>query len=320
MRWNHLSSSITLILLIAFALGGPVPQAKADLPNRVGQLNVDFPGVEIRRTNTDTWIPIKVESIVGVGDGIRTKSSGRATIRFFDGLFKVQLSPDTEIALDTFNGLPESFTLAVSVKRGFVHQGSGRTFTDLTAFQIVTPGFRASVLQGESDTRVEDNGRSAVITASGGHLSVNGTDKKPADIPGVSGVRAAVGEPVSEVVPARSFTALDIALDGCPSEVNVDGDTRLNVRLGADLGFQRIGGLDTRTAVQVMGLSNSGGWYRIRYRGGYGWIATQKLPLPTSCTDLRLFPDKFGPEDASLYKDLSDIIKIEPTAATTPAK
>ncbi len=315
---------VVLFILAAWMIiaAGWSGEAQAQQANRVAQLTVDAAGVEIRRVNTDAWIPIRVESIVGVGDGIRTKAGGRASLRFFDGQIKVQIQPETEVKLDAFQGLLASFKIALSISKGFLRQSVGTSITkdNAKSFQLVTPAFSAYLLEGDSDTRVEVDSRSSVFTSSNGRLSVEGAKGVSSTVGRGEGVRAVPNEVISEVVPARSFASLDIALDGCPSSIALDNDVRLNVRLGAARSFQRIGGLDDKANLQVMGVAISGGWYRIRYRGGFGWIEVLKLPLPANCTDLRVFADKFGPENSAFYQDLSDVIKIEATPAATPGK
>ena len=75
-----------------------------------------------------------------------------------------------------------------------------------------------------------------------------------------------------------------------------------------------------------MGVTESGNWYRINYRGGFGWVLSSTAELVGTCAGLRVFPDSYGPEDAALYELVGDPVdrgtlalpEVTPEATANP--
>jgi hypothetical protein len=258
----------------------------------VARLRVEAQGVEVRRVNTAAWLPVKVESIIGAGDHIRTGEKGKATLSFFDGVILAALQPNSEVQLKTFSGALDAFTLEIEALHGFTDFSTQRTLNEKTSFQVILPTFRATVLTGALQTRVEADDRAAALNTSKGQTFALWNDKSQAELTPNSGVRVATTEKQGEVVPAISFPTLDSALDGCPSATNVAGDVDINVRAGASLDAARIGGIPGKGEVRAMGVTNSG-WTRIKFGERFGWINLSKLPLDKSCAGLRRFADGY---------------------------
>ncbi len=277
----------------------PAPTRAA---NQVARLHVVAPGVEVQRLDTATWVPIRVESLVGVGDNIRTTDKGRATLDGFDGVLEVTIAPNSAMVLRVFSGDTQAFMFTVKLLSGFANYRTRRILDGAAQFIFETPTFSGSLANGAVDLRVEADGRSAALLTAPGTVTLIGHDQNSVTLVPASGVRAQMGAPLSEDVHATSFVTLDSALDGCPSTLTLNGDVTLNVRLGPAASFDRVGGLDSNTPLRAMGVTNGGGWYRIRFLGGFGWIKVDRLPLNRSCAGLRHFPDKFGPEDHALYQ------------------
>jgi len=305
--------AVAIALLCAWSISAV--SVSAQETNLVGRLRANAPGVELRRVKTDAWVPINIESLIGVGDTVHTDARGQATLSFMDGTLTLQVLPNTELSLDAFSGKPDEYTLVLKGAAGFTRQRTSKPLDDKTRFLVVTPGFEATIISGESNIRIEPNGRSAVLASTtGGVVAVRGKNSQAASVTHGTGLRAAPDAALSEVVAAVSFPTLDVALDGCPSTIILPGDMRQNVRMGASRDFPRVGWLDDNTPIQVMGVATSGGWYRVQYSGGFGWISATRLPLPANCIGLRVFPDKHGPEDKALYKDLPEPIQDAPPA------
>jgi len=304
---------------LTFCLIAALPRlATAQTANVVGHLTVDKPGVAVQRDGTSAWISVQYESLIGPGDGIRTDKDGNATLSFDAEVIHIRLSPDTEVSLKRYQKTGDDFDLQVAIKTGFTQQNTLRTLDANSSFQLALPTFTVHMLDGTTLVRVEPSGRSAVLITTTGKATVDSGSHTGIIISAKTGARQGQGEPLSEVVPATSFPTLDSAIDGCPGVVTLDGDVRLNVRLGATLAFPRIGLLDSGSTVQAMGISSAGGWYRIRYSGGYGWITIPTLPLDKSCAGLRVFPPKYGPEDTRLYNPPVEIVAVPAATAAVP--
>jgi hypothetical protein len=277
--------------------------------------------VEVLRVNTTNWIAINVEAIVGVGDIIRTGENGRARITFFADGVDTELEANTQYQIDRFEGDGESFQITVSVLVGQTTQRLDRILDANSSYEIQTPGMALAARGTQFRIRVEESGRSGMLVSEG-TVQAN-KDEMLAEVPPEFGIRATEDEPLSDVVRANTFDELDAALDGCAAELTTVDDVRLNVRLGPSLDFPRIGTIDASEVTNLMGTIEAGGWYRIAFRGGFGWILSSNADVVGACAGLRLFPDDWGPEDVSQYTSLGDEISIDdlrlPTPEATPS-
>ena len=87
-------------------------------------------------------------------------------------------------------------------------------------------------------------------------------------------------------------------------------DVRLNVRLGPSRDAVRVGTVDAGEISRFMGTIDDGQWYRISFRGGFGWVLSSTFTLDSNCARLRVFPpDQL--EDASLYEFVGDPINFD---------
>ena len=248
--------------------------------------------VEVRRVNTENWIAVNIEAIVGVGDTIRTDATGRARIIFFSDGVETEILPNSEFSIDTFNGgieTTDSFNLEVSVVIGQTIQRLGRVLDASSNYDVNTPGMTLAARGTEFSIRVEDSGRAGMLVSEG--VVDAESDETTADVPAAFGVRSAVEESLSDVVRASTFAELDSALDGCTVVVTTVDDVRINVRIAPDREAFRVGTIDASEIETFVGTNESGGWYRIAYNGGFGWILSSSNSVAGSCAGLRVFPD-----------------------------
>jgi hypothetical protein len=283
---------LVLIVLLTGIMGKSAAAQETPV-NLVGRLRVEVAGVEVRRVNTAAWLPVRVESIIGAGDSIRTGENGIAALNFFDGVLITSIQPASEIRLKTFTGALDAFALEVEAVRGFSDYSTRRTLNEKTRFQVTLPTFRALILTGELKTRVEADNRSAALNISRGQSFALWADNTQVELTPNTGVRLATGQARSEIVPATSFATLDSAFDGCATTTNIAGDVDINVRKSPSLEAERIGGIPGLSTVQAVGATGDG-WTRIVFKDGYGWINLSRLPLDKSCAGLRRFPDGYS--------------------------
>lgn len=266
-------------------------------------LEVLAEGVEVQRAGTANPIQVKVEAIVGVGDIIHTDATGRARITFFSDGVDTELLPNTEYHITRFEGSGDSFNIAAEVVLGETVQRLGRLLDTNSSYDVTTPSMALAARGTEFRIRVGDNGRAAMLVSDG---TVKANADSEADVPPGYGIRGDLDQPLSDVVQATSFEGLDAALDGCTGSITLNEDVSLNVRLGASLDFARIATLDAGEVNNLMGKSESGDWYRIPFRGGYGWILSLAVTVDEDCAGLRSFASGYGPEDISLYESLGN--------------
>ncbi len=279
-------------------------------------------GVEVQRVNTVNWIPVSVEAIVGVGDLIRTDATGRARITFFADGVDTELLPNTVYSIQQFSGDDTQFTIQAEVLLGQTVQRLTRLLNAGSRYDINTPTMTLAARGTAFAIRVEEGGRAAMIVTEG---TVNAAkEAETADVPPEFGIRA--DESLSDVVRASTFAELDAAIDGCSAAVRTSDDVSINVRVSPSTDVPRVGTIDAREITRFMGVTESGNWYRINYRGGFGWVLSSTAELVGACAGLRVFPDSYGPEDAALYELVGDPVdrdmlvrpEVTPEATANP--
>ena len=290
---NPIMQRFTLLFIIlslvipALALPTPTAQAQDEL---VATLEVFNAGVEIKRAGTDLWLPVSIESLVGQGDSIRTDETGEALITFFnDGTFS-ELDPESEIVITEFVGDDEDFSLTLEILRGITHQQFEKLLDKNanSSYQVVTPGITMTVRGTVFAVRVEETGRSALITTDG-LVSAN---KTPVEVG--FGVRAESDGALSDVVPATNFDELDAALDGCAANKALSGDILFVVRRAPSTDSQIITTLTPDEIQEAFGVSEDEAWYRIPIDNPlfeYGWVSADLIELGGNCSMLREFPN-----------------------------
>lgn len=290
------------ILLVLLVSGLWVSVATAQT-ERVAILEVLNEGVEVKRAGTDLWIPVGVESIVGVGDSIRTDATGEARITFFGTGADTELEPKTEFMIRRFEGDEDSFTISIEVLSGITRQQvSG--FLDLnSSYELITPGMAMTVRGTEFAVRVEDTGRSSLVTSDG--VVAASAERSSEEIAAGFGVRAPVGEELSAVVPATSFDELDAALDGVAATFDTTADIRLNVRSGPGVNYERVGSLDPAEITTVLGIDETGVWYRIAFRDGFAWVSGELINVAVDLDKLPRYNSDFS-ENITLYTSIGD--------------
>lgn len=295
------------VLVLGMALG--IVQSQSD---RAAILEVLSPGVEILRAGTDNWLAISVESVVGIGDIVRTDESGTARITFFADGVDTEVLPSSEYRIDTFQEDDTSFTLRVSVLLGQTRQRLGRVLDAASSYSIDTPAMTLAARGTEFAVRVEDSGRSAMLVSEG-VVAADG-ESAEAEVPAEFGIRAPEDGPLSDVVRASTFDELDSALDGCTASVTTPDDVSINVRNAPSMDAEQIGYVNAADVGLFYGRTTSTGWYRIVFEDQYGWILSSSAEITNSCTMLREFADDYVEDGTSVLPQAgpTDTVDDEP--------
>lgn len=296
---------------LVFCLG--IAQAQGEL---AATLEVLAGGVSVQRVNTSDFIPINLEAIVGVGDTIRTDATGRARITFFADGTDTELLPNTEYRILKFEGDTSRFSLQAEVLIGQTQQRLARLLDAQSSYEIRTPRISLVARGTAFAIRVEATQRSAMLVSEG--LVAANVEAENAEVGFGFGIRSE-GEQLSDVVRATNFEELDAALDGCSATLSTPDDTSVNVRQGAGRDYPRIGTLNPSDITRFFGISEAGTWYRVEFRGGFGWVLSSTARIEEACVGLRRFADNYGPEDPSLYTSLGDNIRPEDLQAPAPS-
>lgn len=267
---------------------GAVQPANAQEQQLVATLEVLDAGVEMKRAGTEVWLPVRVEGLVSEGDAIRTDATGSALITFFEDGTSAELQPESEVVITRFTGNDERFTLEFEVLAGITVQQFQRLLDPASTYRVITPGIDMVVRGTDFAVRVEDTGRSALLTFEGR------VDADDTPVEGGFGVRAAADGPLSPVVPATTFDELDTALDGCPASATIDSDVQLNVRRGPSLDNDILTTLPPPDINLVLGVTESGEWYRISLgEETFGWVSAELVAPDEACPLLRQFSDDY---------------------------
>jgi hypothetical protein len=315
MRRHALSFILIVALLVTSIV---VRQSQAAENDLVASLETLEGQVSVKRFDTQEFVTVAKESLIGVGDTIKTNGTGTARITFFANGVETDVLPNSEFRIDVFNGSEDQYTLSVSVLVGQTVQRVTKLLDSGSSYTINSTGLEMAVRGTVFDVRVENSGRSATIVRDGAVTTTNPGASDEASVPAGYGVRAEAGQGLSDVVPATNFAELDSSLDGCTGVINTLYDFRLNVRLGPSLQFARIGSLDTSIQIKLLGSTKTGEWFRIEFKNSYGWIYAPAVAIDSGCVKLREFPDDYAGEDPNSYTDLDPDISFTVTPGPTP--
>jgi Bacterial SH3 domain/FecR protein len=314
---TFIKRAFAIILLCALMPLANVIRAEQELVASLETLNR---GVLVKRAGTEEFVAVTQESLVGVGDTIQTDETGRARITFFANGVDTEVLPGSIFVIDAFEGSEDQFNISITLLLGQTTQRIERALDVGSRYTINSQGMEMAVRGTVFAVRVEPSGRSAIIVQRGA-VAVAGKDA-PANVPEAErvnqvpagfGIRAEAAKGLSDVVKATTFGQLDAALDGCAAVINTEGDVVLNVRTGPGLNFPRIGTLENGTLQQIMGVTETTQWYRVRFNNWFAWIFAPALRLDTACPGLRRFQDDAAEEDITRYDPAVTPETITPT-------
>lgn len=260
--------------------------------NLAAVIEIRYEGVELRRENSDVWLPLPQYAVafIGAGDTIRTDEQGRVQVSFDESTHLLLLS-NSELTLTTLASDTDTLSLeAMLIGNAIFETSSDNPFDPfnlvLNDLTITDPALLMGIW---SFTDATD-----AVTVAQGNAIVLMNDIS-VDVPAETGFFA---EPErSESIafdPEWHAAGLEARLYGCEGVVQTAGDTPLLVRTGPGRGFQPMGTLDVSRIVPLMATTATTGWTRIQFLTGFGWI--QSLAIESDCTDLPVVPDD-SPEE-----------------------
>lgn len=295
-KLTHLTT-LAFLLVCVFAVS-----AQSQL---AATLEVLSAGVSVRRVNTQEFISVTKEAIVGVGDSIRTDATGRARITFFKDGVDTELLPNTEYHITQFEGKDSTFNITAEVVIGQTIQQLKRLLDSNSSYTISTDGMTLAARGTQFAVRVEESGRAAMLTTEGTVDAASGDQS--ASVPSGFGIRGDRDTGLSDVVRASTFEELDAAIDGCGAVLNLSDDVSLNVRSALSRNAPLLGYLVPQDVTRVFGKNKSATWYRVAFADGYGWVSVASVTINKDCAGLREFADDFSEDgDASHTPNSSD--------------
>lgn len=263
-------------------------------------LTITRAGVEVRRANTEAWLPLpeKSESPFGPGDALRTNAAGRALLTFLDQI-DLLILPESTYELFDFSPDITARISGYAVQRG---SPAGDYHLEVAGSAALVINRAAASFAVWPDVVTVSDGE-AEITVGGSTLTVAAGQ----------GIRAVPGAApdVSTLEPPFNAARLVGLLDGCPGAMNTVNNLNVNVRFGSDLQQGVIGNIPNKTPVRLMGVNQSGTWYRIQAFSGFGWV--QQPLVANTCEALPVLRDDQFERSIGIFGVLpQEIALLEP--------
>lgn len=253
-------------------------------------VEITYAGVELKRVNTEVWLPLPVgaQAPFGVGDTLRTDNTGRALLTF-GAAAQTLLLPLSEYQLQTFEETDQQFALKMQLLNG----RSIQHLTDPALVSTYQLDLQHMTLEQPNDlfaTQVQVDTTSDVIVARGEIRLNKGQDEL--ELQAGNGLRAVetFGE-VVKITPPQGFSFLSVTSDTCRGLVKatIPGETSVSVRLGPGEGYLNLGNIPNDTIVPIIGKADVGGRLLTPYLSTYGWLIPSGIVLQ-SCRNLPLVP------------------------------
>jgi len=277
-----------MLFLLVFGLLVQVPLMAQEPLAAV--LEITYAGVELKRANTDEWLPLPVgaQAPFGIGDSLRTGKTGRVLLSFDDAA-QTLVMPLSEFQLQTFVKAADKMDLKAKLVSG----RSIQQISDPSRFESYLVEMQHMTLQAPTAlfaTQVFADVSSDVIVAQGAVTAVKGDEQ--IELNAGSGIRA--GETFGEVVnltPPQGFPFLAVGSDTCRALIQstIPGETSVSVRIGPGEGYLNLGNILNGTIIPILGVADEGGRYLTPYLSTYGWLIPSGVTLQ-SCNNLPLIP------------------------------
>lgn len=251
-------------------------------------LIVVYEGVELRRANTDVWLPLEQHAQMpfGAGDQLRTDLTGRGRLRF-DEQGEVLLLPNSSLQLVTYAGDPVELRLRLT--QGYsVHTSESaphiQHYAVETSHLVITQPAELFAVQKLRDS-------SSVVVALGTAEVQAGAQVQ--QVSAREGLRSDQQRQQSATLEGLPhFAQLEAQLDSCTGLVAAQSRDSLNVRAGPGEGYFAIGLVDNGETVQIVAQTPLGERYRVRYLSAFGWVIASGVI--TTCRDLPILPYDAG--------------------------
>lgn len=247
-------------------------------------LEITYPTVEIQLANSarSLTLPRRAVTPLGVGDDVVVTEFGRAYLTVV-GRAEAVILPLSRFRLDA---LPQ--VAQTSVGFAATLDGVG-VFRINSRFEISARAFtlQSAEENGPAHFAVWSQRASAItVAAASGSVEIVTEDGEWVRVNAGEVVRLLDDEVQRLVLDAPLNRArLIAALEGCPGVVRITTDAPfLTVRAGAGTFYAPRGALDDGVEVQLLGRTASGGWTRLQFGNGFGWVISNAIrtdcPLP----------------------------------------
>jgi len=260
-------------------------------------LEVIYGGVELQRAGTGTWIELAPGAVMptGSGDSIRTDETGRALITLPEANGEILVLPGSTFELTNYHNQTDDSENPLIVF-GFTRAGETvhRIPAGAVSYGVIAEHTTAAVAPMEGvHMLVSRRYDASVVVVAEGWVSIPGDDDVFVLRAGDGYLRDDAGEvEFADLPDATSTAGLVGQVRGCPATITTETGNNLNARTGPSTANIQIGQFPDGAEVYVMGVVASGGWYRVQFRAGFGWVQRLALNIeaPESC-DIPTLPD-----------------------------
>lgn len=283
-KWHLLTTIVMLFGVMVFL----VSTIQADTPQQSGLvavLSIKSAEVEVKRANTDIWVALSMESLVGTGDMIRTGPNGSAELRFVGGDSLIVIDPNSELTILSMEKSENGNVVAFDVDQGKIRATLTTLNEENTSYQfgidtvnVFSQGGTLELSVDAEATRLYTNEGAVFVTSQG----------QVTQVPAGTGVKVDESG-LSNVIPTNSLATLETTLDGVTIRLETVGDVQLNVRQGPSLSQPILGALVPQDIDKTFGVSADGQWYRVQFRNQYGWISTVGVEVQVTTVNLGVF-------------------------------
>lgn len=294
------------ILIAVFVIFLSSVPSHAQPSELAAKLSVIYPGVSLRRANTDVWLPVTqgAEMPFGAGDVVRTDAKGRVFLTFSE-LGQALILPQTEFQLLAFDpDTPDQPVIHVS----FIGRTVYALDSQAVEFQIQTEHASLTAPAEHFAMQIDDQDNLYVLVAEG--MVAVTTSQGTVEVPAGNGLRVRQGlpDPMIPLTQPASFAYVEAELDGCDGLAQSSEDPYLNVRTGSGLGYPIIGVIDNNTTIRLVGISNTRDRYRVQFRSGFGWVVTGAVI--TDCANLTQYPDDWQENAGGVERAEADEVSL----------
>jgi hypothetical protein len=268
-------------------------------PPAAAALRIIFEGVEVRRSNTDAWLPLRAgaQMAFGIGDALRTDLTGRAWVEF-EGARALVLPA----SIYTIRDLQPDGVINAEIGGRAIHQIDQNGIV-YRVFEPLTPGFN---VRADSPALFATQARpfrsvpplEALNRGAPSVIAVAASAERPIQIMTFDRVEASFGAGEGVFSPIFSapappqrlpgllhFVEVEVASvpQGCGALARPTVSPRLNARIGPSEQYRALGTIDFGTPLRIVGRTEDGRRYRVAYYSAYAWVAADGVALDPAC-------------------------------------
>lgn len=276
---------------------GALSSVYAQSPDYALSARVVNPGVTYSIVSGVGTFALREDTVVAVtaGDTLTTDRDGRVYLLFADQL-EVLLLPNSRLEVLENRGTPETGLVLRLRLEGHIVSRNVSSQPDMLQLEVL---IRETVVRSNDGWFAlwSDIEGGVVATVSDGMVTVE-TGAESQSLTRGQGMTM-IADDVRVTAMDRPYNGARLVglISGCDGQVEIVTDV-LNIRAGTTPGYTVIGYLDDGATVRLMGVTESGVWYRIQRYSGFGWVLANGVrtdcPLPE-------YPNQFGENNRELF-------------------